>query len=682
MPQNKKNSSEDSKKHEVLLREAIIHFQAGRFQAAIQALSGAINIEPNFDQAYSLMGQAYMNIPNHHLEARESFVRSIGVNPQNAEAYFLLGLTLMSEHAWPEAVDSFNLAIHYKPDYAQAYSNRGVCHSKLSQANLALSDFDKAINLKVDFIDALANKGHLLLSLGLKNEAVNILEQARRLDSHHINAALNLSTSYLALNQYDNAIQLLEGIKNEAPTNFGVFQNLGLAYALTTRAKLAFENYAKCIEIDPNNFSIYSNMLLCMLEIAEFDRNQIFSEHSRFSSRVNEYLVHSLHFQAKPYTNDLGINRKLKIGFVSGDLRDHAISYYMEPVFEGINRDHFEIYAYHSCPPALEDATTARISQYFHKWSQVSNYSEQDLYGLIHSDQIDILIDLSGHTGFNRLTVFAMKPAPIQISWIGYPETTGLSQIDYVIFPNTALRGENEPYYSEKIAYIPTPFVFKPFKPSPPVSELPALKNGFLTFGIFGNTRKFSNQAYELWSRVMKENLNSKIIIAGVSDELTRNLITKSFREFGVSADRLNIKPFLPMEQFMALMGEVDICLDTYPYSGGTTTNHALWMGVPTMTISGQTIASHQSGGIMCQYGLGEFCCLSVDEYCSKIHHWRDHLDGLASLRKNIRHNISTNSLISPENALLGLEAAFRRMWEVYSKGQPFNSFAIGEIEA
>jgi predicted O-linked N-acetylglucosamine transferase (SPINDLY family) len=361
---------------------------------------------------------------------------------------------------------------------------------------------------------------------------------------------------------------------------------------------------------------------------------------------------------------------------VSGDFKNHAVAGFIEPVLERLSqvRD-LELHAYYS--DTVEDGITARLRTHFTGWNFVSDLSDADLAALIGKHQIDILIDLSGPTGLNRLSAFARKPAPIQVSWIGYPGTTGLRAMDYYLGDRYWLPpGQFDRHFVEKLIYLPAAAIFQPEPTAPQVNALPALATGHLTFGSFNRLGKINAATIGLWSQLLRALPASRLMLAGIPHGQETPLIDR-FAAQGVARGRLVVHARGPMETYLALHHGVDICLDTIPYNGGTTTQHALWMGVPTLTVAGTTPAGRQGAGILARVGLDEFIAADTADFVAKGVRWAAELGALAELRGDLRERCRQSPSHQPDVLVRALDTALRRMWTRWCADLPAESFAV-----
>ncbi len=354
-----------------------------------------------------------------------------------------------------------------------------------------------------------------------------------------------------------------------------------------------------------------------------------------------------------------------------------AVASFIEPVLrQWSNSRTLETSVYY-CHPT-EDDDSRRLKGYVSRWCSVFGISNSRLAQQIADDRIDVLIDLSGHTSMHRLAAFAHRPAPVQVSWLGYPATTGLNSMDYYLTDEHFLpRGEFERYFTEKLAYVPVVWPFQPLGTAPPVNRLPALQSGALTFGSFNRLGKINEMTIRLWARLLCALPTARMIIAGVPLERQHHQLIDWFIDAGVGRGRLSFHPWVDQETHLALHHPVDIALETFPYTGCTTSNHALWMGVPTLTLVGTTPASRLSAANLGHLGLTEFIASSADEFVQKGLHWAAHLDDLAELRAGLRARWQGVSARDPAFVAAGIERGLRHMWRRWCAGLPPETFAI-----
>jgi predicted O-linked N-acetylglucosamine transferase (SPINDLY family) len=520
--------------------------------------------------------------------------------------------------------------------------------------------------------------GALLAADGRMDEALSAVQEAARLLPGDAEVFCNLGVMLSKLKRFEEAEASLQEAISINPKFDDSYLNLGFLYASMEKFPEAEAMFRRAVaESRPGdnvqNDMRHSSLLFLLSHNPAVPAAQLFAEHIA----MGRWLEGPVGPGRPRHSNDPEPERPLKVGIVSGDLNSHAVANFIEPVLEDLqNRRGLELHAYYN--NEVEDAVSQRLRTCFSQWHSVSSLTDPDLVKLIKANATDILIDLSGHTSFNRLRAFALKPAPIQVSWLGYPGTTGLRAMDYYLADKHFLPpGQFEGSFTEKIAYLPAAWTFSPYVDSPPVSRLPALDTGFVTFGSFNRLGKINPFTVRLWSRLLREAPSSIIVMAGIPLDERRQALTELFNAEGIVSQRIAFFPRSDMETYLALHNQVDLCLDTFPYTGGTTTNHALWMGVPTLTLAGQTPASRQGAANLSHVGLEGFTASDADDFVEKGRFWSTEIAALAEVRRGLRERWLGAPLRQSATIATGLEAALRHMWRRWCGHLPTQSFSI-----
>lgn len=470
----------------------------------------------------------------------------------------------------------------------------------------------------------------------------------------------------------DAAFKCMEKALQLEPENPNFISHMGMVCHNLGR-KDAIEYHRKTIELMPQAFHLYSNLLLGLSHDVNVTPQTLFQEHLVFGKRVEEAAEH-YHCQFA-YSLDKGAQRPLRIGFISGDFGNHPVTNFLEPIWNSLDRSAFSLYAYSSFQRNDEKAES--LKQTAAGWHDVDKMGDLELATLINKDEIDILIDLSGHTAYNRLPVLALKPAPIQMSWIGYPGTTGMRAIDYILLDEHFLVESNlDAYLIEKTISMPSIKFFEPNKDSPDVNELPALTNGYLTFASFNRPQKISDENLASWAKILVALPTSRLIMGYMTGQETIDYLRNKLLELGVRDEQLVFRMRTGLKEYLRMHHEVDILLDTYPYTGGTTIGHASWMGVPVLTREGDSMASRQGGVIMRILGLDEFIARDDDELVEKARYWNRSLDKLSEIRAGMR-SIMTTKISAVDSPSIYFEKAMRQAWQIYCAGDAPKAFSI-----
>ncbi|MDI3363018.1 methyltransferase regulatory domain-containing protein [Lelliottia sp. V89_10] len=430
----------------------------------------------------------------------------------------------------------------------------------------------------------------------------------------------------------------------------------------------------KSLSLKGDDLNTFTSLLFVLSHDVSLSPADLFSVHQKYGRQVNEMCQSqqvTIH-----HAGSKDPQRKLRVGFVSGDLRNHPVSNFFLPFWDNLNREHFDLIGYSTIDK------TDEVSEHYARtsaiWRMATEYSDAELAKQIAEDQIDILVDLSGHTTGTRLPVFGFKPAPVQMTWIGYPGTSGLDQMDYrITTPGLGKPGEMDDQYTEKLLYMPLRSFFAPSELSPEVNPLPALSNGYFTYGSFNRPKKLNNEVFALWAQIMSRNPTAKLLIGFMDDDEMIARYRKKLCALGVLESQLIFRKTTDLETYLRMHHEVDLMLDSFPYTGGTTTSHGVWMGVPTLSIAGATTASRQGVEIMHIYGLQPFVATSQQDYVERAVGWQNRLQELNDWRQSMRKNMPLKQ--DGFDVAAPLEKALRKAWEIYCSGQPAQSFTVEE---
>lgn len=583
-------------------------------------------------QAQSLLKKAEgLHRAGQLARAKSIYENVLKIRPNSYHVFYMLGVLAFQSGDNAAAVDLFTNSVRIKPNFAEAYASCGVALHGMRRFNEAIASYDKSIAINPDYAGIYVNHGLALHDLGRLDAAIISFDKALAIKPDFAEAYSCRGNSLRDLNRLDRAIA----------------------------------SYDKAIAIKPDFAEFHSNRLFCLAHSKSVDPRQLYLEHLAFGQLFEE----PLRAKWKVHRNVKDPVRRLNIGFVSGDLRDHPVSSFLEPVLHFLaKKSTLSIHAYYNL--ATEDDVTRRLKRYFAHWHIVAGMSDTDLANKIRSDKIDILIDLSGHTPHNRLLTFALKPAPIQATWLGYPYTTGLTSMDYILSDQFWIPPEIAWQFTEKVVSLPAGMVFLPNAYAPPVGPLPALKNGYITFGSFNRVSKITTAVVALWSALLRSIPTARIAV-GVMPPDAQDALIQSFAIESIALERLTFFARVGTLDYLALHHQIDICLDTFPYSGCTTTAQAGWMGVPTLTLAGETPPSRQSLIFMRHWGLDAFVASSNEDFVNKGIYWNEHIDKLAAIRLEMRARFNISAMGRPQAAADAMELASRNMWQRWCSALP-----------
>ncbi|KVK87074.1 tetratricopeptide repeat protein [Burkholderia cepacia] len=491
-----------------------------------------------------------------------------------------------------------------------------------------------------------------------------IATQPTNVEAHRV-----LGTALHGLRRQQEAVAACRRAVELAPHAASANGALGFVLLDQGAAQEAVPWLRRAIEIDPNDCVSHSSLLFSLIHDDTNSPEMLLKEHRAFGKR------HERHAPPRKFSNSRDPERPLRIGFVSGDLLNHAVAHYLLPIIEHLSRDpNLSLHFYYNY--VVEDHVTAKLHAHATTWHAVMTLGDAALAEQIRNDCIDILIDLSGHTGRNRLVALARKPAPLQASWIGYPGTTGMSTIDYYLSDGIVTpAGELDDQFVEKIVRMPALAPYAPPANCPPVNGLPALHNGHITYGSFNRLNKLRQDVIALWAVILRAKPDARMVIGAIEQDRDRETIAGWFAAEGIDPARLTFQPRTSIPVYLQQHHRVDICLDTFPYAGSTTTLNALWMGVPTVTLAGMSIPTRGSASWLKRVDLEDFIAHDKDEFVRKAITLTDDLDTLQTIRNGLRERCLASAPFHPDVVAQGLSVALRMMWRRWCAGEAPVSF-------
>ena len=603
----------------------------GLVDEALSAYHQAINLKAHYPEAYNNLGTALEGLGRLD-EARAACLEAIALKPQYPEAHNNLGNVLARQGRMDEALAAYRQAIALRPNYPEAYNNLGNTLKDQEHPDMAISAYRQAIVLRPDYPEAHRNLGNALYDKGQLDAAISAYRQANALKPNFADAYNNLGNALKDNGQLDEAIAACQ----------------------------------QAITLNPRAAGVHSNLVFCLYYHPD-TRGASIHEASQRWEKVH---ASSLAGSVLPCGNNRTLDRPLRIGYVSADLRKHSVAYFLLPLLEAHdkNRCHITCYA----ASTKTDAVTERLRACADAWRSLIGRSDEQAEQLIREDRIDILVDLSGHTAGNRLLLFARKPAPVQVTWLGFPGTTGLHTIDYRLTDVHADPiGTTEQFYSEKLIRLPEIFAcFRPDEAAPPVGPLPALARGHITFGSFHSLAKVNAEVLNAWARILSETPGSHLLMVVPDPESAacRRRFHDYFAPRGIAPERLEFQGRLALEKYLESHNQVDIMLDTHPFSGHTISCHALWMGVPIITLAGHLHHSRMVTSVLRNVGLSELIAQTPDEYVQATVALAKDLPRLANLRSTLRDHMKQSPLVDAPRFARNIEAAYREMWRTWCR--------------
>jgi protein O-GlcNAc transferase len=596
----------------------------GRIDEAVELLRAAVDLQPGVASYAVNLGIALCRQRN-FAAAETTLRRVLEHNANDPEAAFNLGNALHGQGSSRAAADQYRHAVALRPGYADALNNLGNMHKELGEFGLAETAYAAAIGARPDYVTALNNLGCLLRMLGRIDDAESILRRGLQLNPRHS----------------------------------ALLDNLGSVLKDAGALDAAIDCFRSAAELDPGNAATRSNLVYA-LSFQSLQGREILEECRRWNDRFAAGLSPA----TRSYPNDLSADRRLRIGYVSPDFRDHCQSLFTIPLLSQHSRAGFEIFCYASVE--RPDDYTRRIAGLADVWRDVRLLNDAALAGVIQSDRIDILVDLTMHMANGRPLLFARKPAPIEIAWLAYPGTTGIGAIDYRFTdPRLDPSGVETPY-SECSIQLPDSFwCYDPLADQPDVNALPAIERGYLTFGCLNNPCKVTEPTLHLWEGVMRALPDSRLRLLAPPGR-HRDRLLQRLKAHGIVAERVTFLPFRPRADYLRSYHDIDIGLDTFPYNGHTTSLDSLWMGVPTITRVGETCVGRGGFSQLFQLDLVELAAESDPAFTAAAAALANDLPRLARLRQELRARLERSPLMDASRFAQNIEAAYRRIWRAY----------------
>ena len=668
--------------------------EMGELDAAIESYGQAREIQADVPELCNNLGNA-LQAQGKLNEAEDNFRRALALRPDFAEAHNNLGNALKAQSKFDTAIEHFKQAILLKPDYAEAHFNLGNVLEEYSELTAALASYRQAISLKPNFYSAYNNAGHVLKEMGRIEQAISYLNQAIALQPNKVDAHNNLGNALKAggnagaaiesyrravllnpdlpqtyynmgnafqdLGAYDAAVEHYQHALKLKPDYVEVLNNLGAAWSSQGKSAAAFDSLRRALALQPD-FELARSSLLFHLNYESDSSPEQYLDEARLIGA-------SMAAKATPYTTWPSAERRLpgqalRVGLVSGDLRGHPVGYFLESVVRHLDPAHIELTAY--VTRAEEDALTARIKPYFTSWQSLLGLSDAAAAEKIRADGVQILIDLAGHTLYNRLPVFAWRPAPVQLAWLGYFASTGLAAIDYILADQQVLPAGEESHFVERPWRMPDCYLcFTPPADEIGVGPLPMLSTGSVTFACFNRLSKLNDGVLALWSRVLQAVPGSRLLLKAkeLLEPSARQATLARFAAHGIEPGRILVEGFTPRADYLANYRRADIALDPFPFPGGTTTVEALWMGVPVLTRRGNRFLSHAGESLLHTTGLEHWIADDDDDYVAKAQAYAHDQSGLAACRAGLRQQLLASPLCDAPRFAAHLDAALHGMW-------------------
>lgn len=593
--------------------------------------------------------------------------RVIALQPGIAHYHANLGARLIEQREAEEAVSCLGKAIALQPDAPSHHYNLGNALLQLQRWTDALAAYRRSLALQPDNQACELQLGLALHAAGQAQEAVAHYQVMLRRRPADLSAATNLGAMLQSECDLDGAAEAFRHALRIEPDNTIPLNNLAIIHKELGEAGPAIRLLRRCAELQPDAKEIRSNLILIMHYDPATNDGEIAAQHEEWNRR---------HVPASSaHANTPAPDRKLRVGFVSPDFRDHVVGRALLPSLSRHDRSRFEVFCYAG---AHADDFGQKFRAGADGWRETTGVSAEDVARRIREDRIDILVDLALHTSDNRLDVFALKPAPVQVSWLGYPETSGLATMDYRL-TDTHLEppaGNRLAAPQEKAWLLPDCWTcYEPPAGYPGVNTPPASAGRPFTFGSLNNSCKINDEVLGAWARILLARPDAQLLLLAKQGSHRRR-ITEALAQRGVAPHQLRFADYLPAAPelsqgaLLARYHEIDLALDTFPYGGMTTTLDALWMGVPVVSLVGARNLGRAGLSLLSNVGLQRFAADSVDAYVDLAVRTAQDPAGLARLRSELRGRMQASPLLDAEGFTRKVESAFRGMWHEWCRRQ------------
>jgi predicted O-linked N-acetylglucosamine transferase (SPINDLY family) len=670
----------------------------GRFGEAEAAYRRAIELKPSLIVAGNNLGTV-LRAQGNVIEARRQLERVLTLEPRSPEACINLGNLLRENGEFVAAEDCYRIVTEESPENAPGWNNLGILQIDMRRHEEACVSLRRAIALDPHFAEAHNNLGNALRELGQHDESLLSFERALLIRPHFAQALNNLGVALSERARFVDAAQYFRRAVEADPEFVEALLNLGACLRNCEELTEAIDCFDKALQLEPDGKKGYNYRGLTLLEVGRVDEglaslqkaleldplytrarsNYLFGLNYRTGISGTEMLAEHRVFgepfrsaSAPAFPNPREPERRLRIGYVSPDFKRHSCAFFIEPLLAAHDPRAVEVFCYSDVQ--LPDAVTERIRHCVPQWRDTSKMYDPEFAKAVLDDRIDILVELTGHTGNNRLSALANRLAPVQMSWLGYPCTTGLEAIGYRITEAVADPvGAADPHYTEALVRLPHSFLCYRPPEAPAVGPLPSLAGSAFTFGSFNNLPKVNAEVVDTWAEILRRVPGSRLLLKSraLACREPTDRIRQEFVDCGVAGDRIELVGWRrdPAEHLL-LYGQIDVALDPFPYNGTTTTCEAMWMGVPALTLAGNRHAARVGASLLTQVGLETFVAGTREDYVAKAVALAAARDDLAKVRETLRERMAASPLCDAAGFARDMEAAYRAVWRDWCRGR------------
>jgi len=642
----------------LLMHLGVAYGATGDEEKAAESFRQVITVDPDFLAAYGNLGLALSKLSR--FEEAESVYRSLlERDSDNAMALEGMGRVLIELGRDDDAVEVLRATLRANSKDKIAHSNLGTVLTKLGEHEAAVSHLEEAHKLDPENADILVNLGKAYRFAGRRDDAVAAFRRAIRSDPNHPQAHNELGVVLEKLGRLSEAAEAYQNYMKVVPGNAMAHNNLGNVYSQMGHIGDAEKAYADALEAKPDYPVAHSNYVLNLNYWPDRSVEDVFQEHRSWAARYEPVPSPVLPPRQR------GENDRIRIGYFSPDFKRHPVAHFLAPILQAHDRSRFEIFCYAEVPSA--DSNTAKFMEMSDHWRWTHTQSDDDLYRTIREDDLDLIVDLAGHTGNNRLPVIARRVAPVQVSWLGYPNTTGLETMDFRFSDAIAdPEGDADRFCSETLYRLPETFLCLALENEPlPAMHPPSVDAGYITFGSFNNLSKMNEPLVDAWAEVLRRVPSSRVVLKcrQLADDQVRDRYRSLFVDRGIEAHRVELIAWIPdRTSHLTAYAPIDIALDTFPYTGTTTTCEAMWMGVPVITLRGDRHAGRVGASLVSTIGHTELIAEDMDSYINLAVDLSSDSDRLATYRAALRNDMAQSPLCDVGTFTRALEDAYRDM--------------------